>query len=132
MSGKYNAALYARNAEVSRQQAQVAEDRQRRVAAQRAGANVAAIGASGLDMTGSPLDLLEANAAQEEIDALTIRWNGENQAAGLGAQGQLASAQGRNAQTQGYLGAGASLFLGASRIGSRSHGLARGAESAVG
>lgn len=114
-SGDYNAALYARNAEITRQKAQMDETRQRRLSAQRAGANVAAAGASGIDFSGSVLDILESNAAQEELDALTIRWNGQNAASSLDAQGSLASAQGRNAQTQGYIGAGASLLLGGAK-----------------
>jgi hypothetical protein len=111
-SGDYNAALYAQNAEVTRQKAQMDENRQRRLATQRAGANVAAVGASGIDLSGSALDVLESNAAQEELDALIIRWNGATAAQSLEARGSLARAQGRAAQTQGYIGAGASLLLG--------------------
>jgi len=91
------------------------ENRQRRLTAQRAGANVAAAGASGLQLNGSALDVLESNAAQEELDALTIRWNGQTSANSLDAQGALASARGRSAQTQGYVGAGATLLLGGAK-----------------
>jgi hypothetical protein len=111
-SGDYNAALYAQNAEVTRQRAAADESRQRRLATQRMGANAAAAGASGVGFSGSVLDILESNAAQEELDALTIRWNGQTAASGLESQGALASAQGRNAQQQGYIGAGATLLLG--------------------
>jgi hypothetical protein len=116
-SGEYNAALYARNAEITRQKAQMDETRQRRLSAQRMGTNVAAAGASGIDLSGSVLDVLESNAAQEELDALTIRWNGQNAADSLRAQGALASAQGRAAQTQGYVGAGSALLLGGVKAG---------------
>lgn len=114
-SGDYNAALYAQNAEVTRQRAAADEARQRRLATQRMGANVAAAGASGLQLNGSALDVLESNAAQEELDALTIRWNGQTAAGGLESQGVLARAQGRNAQQQGYIGAGATLLLGGTK-----------------
>lgn len=114
-AGDYNAALYAQNAEVTRQRAALDEARQRRAATMRAGANVAAAGASGIQLNGSALDVLESNAAQEELDALLIRWNGDVSASRLDAQGALASAQGRAAQTRGYIGAGASLLLGAAK-----------------
>lgn len=114
-AGDYNAALYAQNAEITRQKAALDESRQRRAATMRAGANVAAAGASGLQINGSALDVLESNAAQEELDSLIIRWNGETSASRLDAQGVLASAQGRSAQTQGYIGAGASLLLGGAK-----------------
>jgi hypothetical protein len=115
-SGDYNSALYAQNAEVTRQKAQMDENRARRLATQRAGANVAAVGASGIDLSGSALDVLESNAAQEELDALIIRWNGTTASQSLEAQGSLSRAQGRSAQRQGYIGAGASILLGGAKL----------------
>lgn len=111
-SGNYNAALYERNAQIAEQNARVQEDRQRRLATQRMGANRAAIGASGVSLEGSPLDILEANAAQEELDALTIRWNGLNEASGMRASGALQRAQGSNAARSGFMQAGSALLLG--------------------
>jgi len=111
-AGDYNAQLYERNAQIAAQNSQAQETRQRRLSAMRAGANRAGIGASGVSLEGSPLDLLESNAAQEELDALMIRWNGQNQVDGLRASGALASAQGRNAQRAGYMSAGSSILLG--------------------
>jgi hypothetical protein len=114
-AGDYNAALYERNAQIAEQNAKVQEDRQRRLSAMRAGANRAAVGASGISLEGSPLDILESNAAQEELDALMIRWNGQNEATGLRASGALQRAQGANAQRQGYMTAGSAILLGAAR-----------------
>jgi hypothetical protein len=114
-AGDYNAALYERNAQISQQNTQAQETRQRRLAAMRAGSNRAAVGASGVSLEGSPLDILESNAAQEELDALMIRWNGQNEASNLRASGALASAQGRNAQRSGYMSAGSALLLGGAK-----------------
>lgn len=114
-AARYNAALYERNAQITRQNAQMQEDRQRRLATMRAGANRAAIGASGITTEGSALDLLESNAMQEELDALMIRWNGANAAADLEANAQLQRAQGRNARLSGYGQAGSALLLGGTR-----------------
>lgn len=115
-AGDYNAALYERNAQIAQQQAQVDENRQRRLSAMRAGANRAAVGASGISVEGSPLDILESNAAQEELDALMIRWNGANAAASNRASGALASAQGRAAQRAGYMQAGSAILLGGAKL----------------
>lgn len=111
-AGDYNASLYERNAEIARQRGAADEARQRRLATMRAGSNRAAVGASGVSLEGSPLDILESNAAQEELDALMIRWNATNDAGGLMANADLSRAQGRNAQRSGYMGAGSSILLG--------------------
>jgi hypothetical protein len=118
----YNAALYERNAQVAQQRAAVDEARQRRLAAMRAGANRAAIGASGVAVEGSPLDILESNAAQEELDALMIRWNAANAASDARASGELARATGRSAQTQSFLQAGSALLLGGAKVYDRMPG----------
>jgi hypothetical protein len=114
-AAKYNAALYERNARITEQNAQMQEDRQRRLAAMRAGANRAAIGASGITAEGSALDLLESNAAQEELDALMIRWNGQTAAGDLRANAQLQRSAGRTAMFNGFAGAGSALLLGGTR-----------------
>ena len=111
----YNAALYERNAQITRQNAQIQEERQRRMAAMRAGANRAAIGGSGVTVEGSALDLLESNAAQEELDALMIRWNADNTATGMEANAELERRSGRNARTSSFTGAGSALLLGGAR-----------------
>lgn len=114
-SGDYNAALYERNAQIAQQQSAADETRQRRLATMRAGANRAAVGASGIQVDGSPLDILESNAAQEELDALMIRWNGQNAADSARASGALARAQGENAQRSGYMQAGSAILLGGAK-----------------
>lgn len=118
-SARYNAALYERNSQIAQQNAQFQEDRQRRVAAQRMGANRAAIGGSGVTMDGSALDILESNAAQEELDALMIRWNGTNAASDLMGNAGLQRAQGANAQTGSFIGAGSALLLGGAKAAER-------------
>jgi hypothetical protein len=114
-AGDYNASLYERNAQIAAQNAQAQEDRQRRLSAMRAGASRAAVGGSGVSLAGSPLDILESNAAQEELDALMIRWNGANEVTNLRASGALAAAQGRNAQRAGYMSAGSAILLGGAK-----------------
>ena len=119
-SSRYNAALYERNSQIAQQNAAFQEDRQRRLATQRMGANRAAIGSYiGVTMDGSALDILESNAAQEELDALMIRWNGANAAGDLMSNAGLQRAQGTNAQIGSYIGAGSSILLGGAKTADR-------------
>jgi hypothetical protein len=118
-SSRYNAALYERNSQIAQQNAAFQEDRQRRLATQRMGTNRAAIGASGVTMDGSALDILESNAAQEELDALMIRWNGANVSGDLMSNAGLQRAQGTNAQIGSYIGAGSSILLGGAKTADR-------------
>lgn len=110
---KYNAEMAERNAQIARQNAAVEEAKQRRLTVLRQGAARANVGMAGVDLEGSPLDILEQNAAQEELDALTIRYKGELAASGFQADAALNRANASNAMTQGYLKAGSAILMGA-------------------
>jgi len=80
-------------ARVLRFNAQVVEDeavetarRHRRMSVKREGENVAIIGASGLAMEGSSIDVLVDNAVEEELQALTIEHKGAMEAKSLRMQ----------------------------------------------
>jgi hypothetical protein len=45
-----------------------------------------------------------------------IRWNGQNEATGLRASGNLQRAQGANAQRQGWMSAGSAILLGGAKF----------------
>ncbi|MCD6376504.1 MAG: hypothetical protein J7L94_13310 [Caldisericaceae bacterium] len=68
----------------------------------------AMIGKSGLEMSGSPLLLMEDTAKQGELDALAIRYGGKINASRYRAQAQAA-------RTQQVLGVGSSLLTGATQ-----------------
>jgi hypothetical protein len=70
---------------------------------------------AGVDMTGTPLDVTADTAAQQEIDALAIRWGGQQQAAAFRAQGQ-------QSLVEGFGSAGKSLLSGATAWGDRTGG----------
>lgn len=100
------------------QRGQVAEQKQRDLTAQRIGTQQAALAAQGTDLEGSPTDILGDTARAGEQDALTIRnnaareaWGFQVQGAGYGADAAL-----RESYEPSYLGAGASLLLGASAL----------------
>lgn len=71
----------------------------------------AMIGKSGLEMSGSPLLLMEDTAKQGELDALAIRYGGKINASRYKAPAQAA-------RTQQVLGVGSSLLTGATQAAS--------------
>ena len=108
----YNAQIAERNAIIARQQAAADEQRQRRMGVLRLGAARAAYGEAGVELEGSPLDILEQSAAQEELDALTIRYKGELRGMGAESEAALNRAQAPSLLTQGYMKAGSAVLLG--------------------
>lgn len=115
-AANFNAQVANNNAIAARQNAAANAKRQEREARLRAGANRAAAGASGIQLSGSVLDLLEDNAMEEELDRLTILHQGELQASGLESSATLLRAEGSAAQRAGFAGAASTLLSGASEL----------------
>lgn len=114
-----NAQATARDAMFARDQAAFNEARSREQASRVAGRQRAGIGASGVDFSGSPLDLLQETAIQSELDAQSIRRTGEFRAQGLDFQAEgdqyranAYRAQGNTALTSGMISAGSQLASG--------------------
>lgn len=122
-----NATIAGWQAEDATKRGQVAEQRQRLATSRLAGAQRAAFGSSGVELTsGSPLDVLGDTAQLGELDALTIRSNAEREAYGfraqqgnLMAQSGLTQMAGRDAQQASYISAGSSLLSSAATAGDR-------------
>lgn len=109
-----------RRAEVARQNAKIvraqgAEDarRFRLQSRQRLGTGRAAVGASGVQMTGSALDVLEQNALNMELDALTIEYESDIRAWNLESAGEDFDLRARNIGKQHQYQAAATLMTGA-------------------
>lgn len=111
-AAKYNATMAKANASAARYQAAEEEKRLRVASRKQIGAMRAAYGASGVAMTGSPLDVLEESAYTAELDALNIRHAGELRALGLNAEAKLQGYYGRAAQVSSGIGAASSLLRG--------------------
>lgn len=82
----------------------------------------AAYGTSGLDMAGSPLDVLEDTALEQELDVQRIGYEGRVrsregaiQMLGLTEDATLSRMEGKAAKTAGYIGAAGSLVGGAGK-----------------
>lgn len=119
---EYNATVARNNAKVAADQANAAEEQQRRRFNALQGQAIAGIAQSGTGFDGSNLDLLKQNEINNELDALTIRYEGQNKAAGLIAQAdqdmygaQVSRMNASTARTAGYFNAGSNLLSGMSR-----------------
>ncbi len=115
-ASEFNAKIADNNAIVSEQNAAAEEKRQRRMAGRQAANSRVAIAASGVRLEGSPLDVLEDQALEAELDALNLRYGGQLQASNYRSQAQLERSAARSARTQGFLSAGTSLLDGAGKF----------------
>lgn len=118
----YQATVDRNNAQAATDAANVREEQQRRQFNAVQGQARAGIGQSGTGFDGSNADILKQNAVLNELDALTIRYEGQNKAAGLMAQSGLdqynAQTSRDNASkimTAGYLNAGSQILSGAAK-----------------
>lgn len=115
---RYSRQIAERNATIVQQQAAVSEAAARRDGRRAIGKIQAGYGASGVvGNEGSPLDVLENSATEAELDALTIRYNGELGAMGYKDDARLATMRGRAAGTEGAFRAGSALLSGATAYG---------------
>jgi len=127
--GEYNAKVAENTAQQQQWAAedaaargQIAEDQQRTRTRQILGAQRAAFGAAGSDLTDqSTVNVLSDTARAGELDALTIRsnaareaWGFQNAATDSLSQAAASRFQGRAAQQAGWLSAGGTLLSGAS------------------
>jgi hypothetical protein len=121
-ANEYNATVARNNAQVASEQANAKEEAQRRHFAALQGQAITGVAQSGTGFDGSNADILKQNAINSELDALTIRYEGQNQSKGLLAQSQLETynagvnrMNASNAQQAGMFNAGANLLSGAAK-----------------
>lgn len=127
-AAEYNATVARQNAQVAGAQANAQEEQQRRKFRSVQAEAIAGLAQTGTALDGSNADVLQQSALANELDALTIRYEGQMKSRGLLAQADLdtLSAQasrraGKDARTAGYLNAGAQLLSG----GSKAYGASR-------
>lgn len=110
---RYNAGVAAQQAVVEGQQASAREDAQRRQARQVLGQQRAAFAQSGGGMGGSAGDIMGQSAIDAELDALTIRYEGQMRARGFDAQAEQERFAARSAKKAGYWAAAGTVLGGA-------------------
>lgn len=114
-ASEYNAEVAEQNAVAAKQKAAYEEEAHRQNLKKIMSSQRALYGASGVDIEGSPLLVMEDTAAQGELDALAIRYGGDVAAAQQRSAANLYRMQGRNAKMSGFWNAGSSLLSGASK-----------------
>jgi hypothetical protein len=114
----YNAAIAAQNARMERQQAGAREEAQRRQAGQVLGAQRAAFAQAGVGMGGTAADVMAQSLVNAELDALTLRYEGEMRARGMEIESTQAMSE--------------AAALGAAASGARRQGLMRAGGTVLG
>lgn len=129
-AANYQADIEDRNAKLAMRQAEDATARGaqeelnlRRQTEKLKGSQIASIGASGGDLSGSAIDLLTDTAYQSELDAANIRYNSQRerwgyevQASNHRSQANIYRASAANAKKAGTIGALGTVFTGASKV----------------
>jgi hypothetical protein len=110
-SSRSAAAADEQNADLAIQQGQSEASIIRERAGRAAGANRAAIGGSGVDVSGFD-DALMDSATNAELDAQTALWNRKTEAANYRSRARQSRSAGAGAIVGGVLGAGAQALSG--------------------
>jgi len=120
-AANYNARMKEIEAGITREQSNAREEQQRRQAREVLGRQRAAVAQASIGFGGSALDIMEESATLAELDALTIRYEGDLKAKGLLAEaefdkysGQVSMAMGKAAKKASYVSAAASILQGSS------------------
>lgn len=132
-ASEYNAKVSERNQVIADQnrkvavrQAELDAEDKRRETRRTLSAIRAAYGSSGLELAGSPLDVLEDSAFESEVDAQRIEYEGRTrnregaiQMLGLQEQATLDRMNAKSARSAGYINAAGAIASGAGRALSR-------------
>lgn len=122
-AARYNAQIAQQNAGIALQQGEADVIQQGKLNYRRLSGIKAAVGASGLTMEGSPLDVLESSAAEAELDTQNIRYNASLKALGFNTSAGMDRSRAANAEREGlYRAAATSILGGAQAYGRRGTG----------
>ncbi|CAB4122032.1 hypothetical protein UFOVP16_43 [uncultured Caudovirales phage] len=132
-AAQYNATIAEQNAQTALQASSANEDAQRRKSAVEMGRLRASLAENGVGFdSGSGMDLVTQSDMNAELDALNIRYGGQQQARAYRSQSALDTASAEQARlnasaasTGGYLSAGASALTGYGKYYSYSTGLTK-------
>ena len=108
----YNAAVAERDTMAARDTADIEASRKRRETQKLLGKQRALYGKAGVTFEGSPLELMEETAAEGELDAMMIQWEGGQRSQKYVDEATLSRMKGKSAKTASYYGAGSSLLTG--------------------
>lgn len=110
-SANYNAKVLNTQAAQVANNTGMEEANLRRQQRQDIAAQIAEAGGRGIDVgSGSIVDVIRQNASNAEMDALTLRYRGEIEQAGLKSQAKMKRYEGKQALYSGLAGAGSKLL----------------------
>jgi hypothetical protein len=112
---RYNATVAMREAKAAKGKAAFDERRKRREIKTTLSQQRAQYGLRGVELEGSPLEVLGETAGKGELDALAIRYGGDIAASTARSEAGLYRLRGKAAMRTGFLEAGSSLLAGAGR-----------------
>lgn len=111
-AGELNAQSAEADARAAKDRAALDEARSRRETRRFVATQRARFGAAGVTFTGTPLLVIEDTVREAELDALTIRFGGETEAARLRRQAALDRFEGKQAKRSSFFRAGTTLLTG--------------------
>jgi len=114
-AAKYSADIERRNATVASQKSQYEAERLRKRNVLLRGKQQAAYAKSGVEITGTPEDVMYDSEIEGQLDLLATRYAGTIAASDAEARARLDIARGESARTSSYFSAGASILGGASQ-----------------
>lgn len=109
-AAKYNAAVAERNRVTTLEQTYAEIDDRRIKQRQMIGQMRAAYGANGVEMTGSPMDVLSDTVEEMEYDNAKVRYQGKLKAQGFDDQKKLFKMEAKSAKVASYFGAASSML----------------------
>lgn len=126
---EYNAQIEENNAKTAEATSRYEQRQKRKEDAMLRGSQRVAYAKSGLSLSeGTPLEVMENTAAEQELDILMLKRNADIQAAGHRSaaggyrmQGDMARRQGKAAKTASYWNMGSSILSGTSEALSLKH-----------
>ncbi|MDQ0392193.1 hypothetical protein [Labrys monachus] len=111
------AAADNRQASMALQQGEYQADRKQDEINRTIGSQIASTAASGLDLSGSPSDVIASTASEGALDTSAMRYGARVQADNLIYQGKLARQGGQVAEQAGAIGAAGGLLGGLGKFG---------------
>lgn len=115
--GNYNATIYEQQAASERASQKLLEYQKRKTYKAQIGSQTAAVGKSGIKMSGSPLEVQLDSLTNASLDMSIDKYNSEVKSAGYQNQANMTRWEGKQAKKAAYLKGGLSVLSGAVKIG---------------
>ncbi len=116
---EYNALIAEQEASLTKQGAKLNEFRTRKQLKEFVGQQAASYAKSGVELTGSPLDVMQDTVANAELEMSISRFNAEMASRGKISEAEMSRFYGREAKTASQIQAASTLLATAGEYGSK-------------